>query len=497
MAVQNKGEIWLIGQNDNGIERVAKVADNANWGMDRFSAKIFFRDPHHPWTTVSSKGDTAEVALSPEYFGLNRLMINERSVSQEKGIVWVFSPYAPPLIWAPDGERLYSISAESGWSKFYSIDRAGSDRRQETFGAGDDRDLTVLSDGTIIFISNRSSRVEWSIWMKKAGGEPSLLYGQNGLIKDLSISPDEKWIAFQSSTATSPFDIYALNRGTGKVFQVTRNGGPELRRKAPTHEVVTYASNDRRIEGILYKPKNLGPSGKYPAIIRLHGGPSMQDTLTWNRTDQYLASRGYVVLAINYTGSTGYGKGHEEDNFFRIGQDDCDDVAQAAAYLKTLPCVGDGRIGVMGSSYGGYLANLVIGRYPGLFSAAVSWFGISDWLTIFDFPRLHPFVRFFFWNRLGDSAEHSELYTKASPLTYADSIRTPLLLVHGDADIVVPIQQSEILYDRMKRSGKDVELITYKGEGHGWARKETRDDAYRRAAEWFDKHLRPTKRSHL
>ncbi len=440
--------------------------------------------------TISPKGNIAKIKRSPDYFGSNDLMIDDKTVAQEEGIVWIFSPYASPLKWGPDGERLYFISAESGWSKIYSMNRDGSDKRQETFGAGDDRDFSVLSDSSMIFLSNRELAVEWSIWTKKDDNEAHLLYSQKGLIKDVSISPDERWIAFQSSTPTSPFEIFILNIESGKVFQVTTNGDAELRNRAATPEVISYRSRNRQVQGILYKPKNLTSLERHPAILRLHGGPSMQDVLMWSKPDQYLAAHGYVVLTINYAGSVGYGKIFEESDLNRIGNEDCDDVAQAAEYLKSLSFVDDDKVGVMGSSYGGYLTNLVIGKYPGLFAAAVSWFGISDWLTIFNFPRLHPFVRFFFYNRLGPIDQYYELYKSASPLTYANSIRTPLLIIHGDADIVVPIQQSEILYDKMKHFSKNVTFIRYKDEGHGWSRKGTRTDAYNRTVNWFDRYLR-------
>ena len=495
LAVQNNNEVWLIDLKGERIGSTVKLADQAGdrqgpvWGIDPLRGSVFFQESDHLWMTISSKGNIAKVKRSPDYFGFNDLMIDEKTVAQEEGIVWIFSPYASPLKWGPGGERLYFISAESGWSKIYSMNRGGSDRRQETIGAGDDRDFTVLSDGTIIFLSNRELAVEWSIWTKKDDNEVHLLYSQKGLIKDVSISPDERWIAFQSSTPTSPFEIFILNRGSGKVFQVTTNSDAELRNRAVTPEVISYKSRNRQVQGILYKPKNVTSLERYPALLRLHGGPSMQDVLMWSKTDQYLAAHGYVVLTINYAGSVGYGKIFEESDLYRIGNEDCDDVARAAEYLKSLPFIEADKIGVMGSSYGGYLTNLVIGKYPGLFSAAVSWFGISDWLTIFNFPRLHPFVRFFFQNRLGPMDQYYELYKSASPLTHADSIRTPLLIIHGDADIVVPIQQSEILYDKMKHSGKNVELIRYKGEGHGWSRKGTSTDAYNRTINWFDRYL--------
>jgi dipeptidyl aminopeptidase/acylaminoacyl peptidase len=422
-------------------------------------------------------------------FGLNQLLIDHKVVSEERGIIWIFSPYGSPIEWSPDGTRLYFLSARTGWNKIWSVNADGLDLQQETFGECDDRDFQVLTDQSIIFVSNRRRKVEWSLWHQRRGNNPSFVFGDWGTVQAPVVSPDGKKFAFLFSTPAQPPEVYIFDRTTAAARLISKNAPATLALHVVPGRIFNFPSHDREIEGILFVPPGVDSINKAPAIVKLHGGPSMHDGLSWNSQLQFLASRGYVVLAVNYTGSVGYGKAFEEADRYRIGHEDCDDVAAAARALQALPFVDAGRIGVCGSSYGGYLTNLVIGRYPDLFAAAVSWYGIADWFTNDAFPRLHPVVKYFFRDRMGDPEARKALYQFASPVTYAESVQTPLLLAHGDADTVVPIGQSEEFYKSLLARGAKVSYSVYKGEGHGWSMHATRVDAFGRMEKWFHEHL--------
>jgi dipeptidyl aminopeptidase/acylaminoacyl peptidase len=422
-------------------------------------------------------------------FGLNQLLVDDTVVCEERGIVWIFSPYGSPIEWSPDGTRLYFLSARTGWNKIWSVAADGSNLRQETFGDCDDRDFQVLTDNSIIFVSNRRRKVEWSLWHQMRGRDPSFVFGDWGTVQAPVASPDGRKFAFLFSTPARPPEVYVFDRATTAPHQITKNAPRNLAIHAVGGSIFNFPSRDREIEGVLFIPPGVDSSHKAPAIVKLHGGPSMHDGLSWNSQLQFLASRGYVVLAVNYTGSVGYGKAFEEADRLRIGHEDCDDVAAAASALQALPFVHAGRIGVCGSSYGGYLTNLAIGRYPRLFTAAVSWFGIANWFTNDAFPRLHPVVKYFFRDRMGDPGVNEGLYRFASPVTYADSVRTPLLLAHGNADTVVPVGQSDEFYKLLLARSAKVSYSIYDGEGHGWSRHATRVDAFGRMELWFKEHL--------
>jgi len=490
MAITHGDQVWLISPKKGIILRRVSGPIESRWDIDPSRQKIVFGGHGYLWSRVSRAGQQARIRKSPEMFGLNQLVIDDRVVSEERGIVWIFSPYGSPIDWSPDGTRLYFLSARTGWTKIWSIKADGSDLRQETFGECDDRDFQVLADQSLVFVSNRRRNVEWPLWHQKPGKEPVFLFGDWGTVQAPTASPDGKKLAFLFSSPTQPSELYLLNRTTGKVRKISNNTPSSLYSRVVQGRTFSYPSVQRAIEGIMYVPPGADSMHKAPAVLRLHGGPSMHDGLSWNSQHQYLATRGFVVLAINYTGSVGYGRNFEASDRYRIGHEDCDDVAAAAQALKTLPFVRAERIGVCGSSYGGYLTNLVLGRYPELFSAGVSWYGIANWFTIDAFPRLHPVVRYFFRDRMGDPKTHDALYKFASPVTYANTVKTPLLLAHGDADTVVPLNQSEEFYRVLRARGANVSLVIYKDEGHGWSRRETRLDAYGQMEQWFNMYLR-------
>ena len=490
IAFVKNGEIWIMQLKDGSVVNKIKGDIQSGWNLKANADEVVFSGDGNIWSAVSINNQHAYVRKSEEWFGMNELYIDDKMIAKEEGIAWIFSPYDSPIEWSPDGERLYFISERSGWSKIYSVNKNGEDPREETFCNGDDRDFTILSDGALLFVSNRNRSEEWSLWIKKPGRDAEPVFGKGGFISSVSVSPDKEWVSFLYSNPVEPFELYTLNLNSKHLIKISTNSSEKLKNYAIRPKVISFRSGDHEVQGILYLPYTSYFKGEIPTIIRLHGGPSMQDGLNWNSTFQYFATRGYAVLAINYTGSVGYGKEFEEADLYRIGKEDCDDVATAAKYLKSLKEPEIGKIGVMGGSYGGYLTNLVIGRYPHLFNAAVGSFGISDWNTIFEFEKLHPVVRNFFLNRLGNKPEHSDLYFEASPVNYADSIITPLLLMHGDSDIVVPIGQSQEFYNLLKKKGKNVDFIKYEKEGHGWSRKETRMDANKRTEEWFERYLK-------
>lgn len=439
---------------------------------------------------------------SSDYFSENDLVIfdletrAERVVVAQKGIVFAFYPFGAPFRWGPDGKSVYFLSARSGWDKVWRVDAAGGlPAVQVTQGDGEDRAFQVLADGSLLFVSNRGGiAVDWALWKQDPAGRTRKLFGGGGTVLGPKAATDGT-VAFLATTPVQPAELFLLPSGgpaPGAARQLTRNLPASIARSTLVSATAVRfrTDEDAIVDAVLYVPPEATPEKRVPAIVALHGGPSMQDSLAWSPSRQILAQNGYVVISPNYRGSIGSGRAFEEADRLRIGDVDHTDVLMTARGLRNFPVVDRDRLGIFGTSYGGYLTNLTIGLAPGLFRAAVSWFGISDWPSLFAFEGLNPVVYNFLKNRMGLPHEHPGLHRQASPVTYVGSIEAPLLLVHGTKDRIVPPEQSRMLHSRLAELGKKSELILYEGEGHGWNRRENVEDAYNRMVEWFDRYLK-------
>jgi dipeptidyl aminopeptidase/acylaminoacyl peptidase len=235
--------------------------------------------------------------------------------------------------------------------------------------------------------------------------------------------------------------------------------------------------------------KSLDRSRRHPAIVWIHGSGSDQNYLGWHpgsyrmyySVHQYLAQQGYVILTPDYRGSSGYHRDWATGNYLDLGGKDYLDVASGADYLKTLPYVDPDRIGVWGLSYGGFMTLQAVTVTPTLFRCAIDVAGVTDWA-----PRGGG------WTvaRMGSPAEHPEEFQVTAPIQHMEKLARPLLILHGTNDTNVAFQDSLILFDRLLKLGKPFESAIYPGEPHFFRRAHVLRDAWRRAEEFFDKHLK-------
>jgi dipeptidyl aminopeptidase/acylaminoacyl peptidase len=235
-------------------------------------------------------------------------------------------------------------------------------------------------------------------------------------------------------------------------------------------------------------PFNLKRDGTNPAIVLPHGGPTGQTVDNLNRTVAALASRGYICIAPNVRGSTGYGIQFQNANHQDLGGGDLQDEVFATKFLVDTGYVDAKKIGITGGSYGGFMTLMAIGKAPEIWSAAVELFGIIDWKTMLE--HTDPLLQAYEKSLLGDPAKDAAVYENTSPLKYIKNAKAPLLVLQGENDIRVPKQQADQLVEVMKQAGKTVDVKYYPQEGHGFAKRENQIDAIRRTLEWFDKYLK-------
>jgi dipeptidyl aminopeptidase/acylaminoacyl peptidase len=224
-------------------------------------------------------------------------------------------------------------------------------------------------------------------------------------------------------------------------------------------------------------------------VVLPHGGPTGQTLDGFNRTAEALASRGYLVIAPNPRGSTGYGKAFQAMNIKDLGGGDLQDEVYGARFLTATGYVDPRRIGITGGSYGGYMTLMAIGKTPTLWRAAVEEYGIIDWRTMLQHedPSLQAYEK----SLLGDPAENPKVYADDSPITFIRDETAPLLVLQGDNDIRVPKEEAKQIVAILQGEGRTVDAHYYPAEGHGFFKIEDQIDALTRTVDWFDRYLKP------
>ena len=224
-----------------------------------------------------------------------------------------------------------------------------------------------------------------------------------------------------------------------------------------------------------------------PALVQVHGGGTNSYQNGLNLTEQYLASRGFVVLAINYRGGSGFGREFQDLAVEDWLYDQAIDAGAAADYLRTLSYV-NGKVGIYGGSYGGSMSLSAVSLTPEKFDAAVPMRGAYSKLNTLEYTdRLGKI--FSVTGHGGTPEERPDTYAKSNVVARIKDITAPVLLLHGELDRRVPIQNFHNAVAEFERLGKTVETVTYPDEGHGFRNPDNRIDMYTRLEEFFARHL--------
>jgi dipeptidyl aminopeptidase/acylaminoacyl peptidase len=257
----------------------------------------------------------------------------------------------------------------------------------------------------------------------------------------------------------------------------------------------TLKAPQREVHGFFWPPHNpryVAPEGELPPlIVASHGGPTGHTPPGLQMRHQYFTSRGYAYFAINYTGSSGHGKAYRKALFGQWGILDRDDVAEAVEYLTWTGRIDRQRVGIEGGSAGGYNTLCALTWYPSFFAGGLSMCGVSAIQNLAE--KTHKleshYVEVLLDLKGKSPEEKNALFASRSPLYHAENITSPLLLVHGDEDVVVPIEQSKEIRRKIRERGGDAELIVLKGEGHMFQRAESWETIVVEAEKWWRKTL--------
>jgi dipeptidyl aminopeptidase/acylaminoacyl peptidase len=301
-----------------------------------------------------------------------------------------------------------------------------------------------------------------------------------------AFSPDGSLMLYIHNGPTAPSDLWSYDLAKNKSQQITHSLLAGIRSEDLVEPyLIHYPSRDGKwtISAFLYVPFNMARNGKNAAIVYIHGGPASQSMNSFNRFIQFAANQGYMVLAPNYRGSTGYGKKFQEANLFDMGGGDLEDVLAGVDWIKQTGHLDPKKIAVMGGSYGGYLSMMAITKAPDLWAAGIPIVPFVNWFTEID--NEDPVLRQGDLATMGDPQKNKALYEERSPINFIEKIKAPLLLLAGGHDPRCPKSETLQVVDAIRKRGGSVDYKIYENEGHGFARVDNQIDAYKRIADFL------------
>ena len=305
-----------------------------------------------------------------------------------------------------------------------------------------------------------------------------------------SFSSDGQRLLYYHNGPTSPNDLWVYDFQSHQSRQVTHSLLAGLNPDDMVEPfLVHYPSRDGKwqISAFVYVPHNAPRDQTHPAIVFVHGGPTSQSVNNFNRLVQYLANQGYLVIAPNYRGSTGYGKEFMDANRFDMGGGDLQDTFAAADWIQKTGYVDAKKLVVLGGSYGGYMSMMALTKAPQIWAAGVPIVPFVNWFT--EVENEDPLLHEYDLATMGDPVKNKALWEDRSPINFVDHIKAPLLLLAGGNDPRCPKSEAQQVADAIKKRGGTVELKIYENEGHGFARVENQIDAYTRVAEFLKKYV--------
>jgi dipeptidyl aminopeptidase/acylaminoacyl peptidase len=389
--------------------------------------------------------------------------------------------------------RLVFPWERDGWTHLYAIGENGGDASLLTPGAFEVEHVSQTPDGKrILFDSNQGDINRRHIWSLTPGdGVPKAITTGKG-IEWSPVMTEGGDVAFLRSNAVRPAHAAVLTGGETREMAASAIPPEFPSGSLVEPQEVTYSAADGLlIHGQLFLPRDVKPGDKRAALIFIHGGsrrqmmPGFHYMYYYHNTyamNQYLASLGYVVLAINYRSGIGYGMEFREAlNYGATGASEFQDVLGAGLYLRNRPEVDGKRIGLWGGSYGGYLTALGLSRASDLFAAGVDLHGVHDWNVV---------IRNFVQTYEPNARDEAKLAFDSSPMASVKDWRSPVLLIHGDDDRNVPFSETVTLAEQLRKYHVEFELLIFPDEVHDFLRHENWLKAYHAAEEFLNRKLR-------
>jgi len=396
------------------------------------------------------------------------------------------------------GDNLVFPWERDGWTHLYSVPAAGGAAKLLTPGDFEVEFVSLCPDRRqLIFASNQDDIDRRHLWREPVTADhPTALTRGEGIEWSPVMMSDGATVALLHSDAQRPARpaILADSGGIRDLAPETLPADFPAADLAIPQQVIFPAADGLLIHAQLFLPPPPAQASglRRPAVVFFHGGSRRQMLLGWHymgyyhsayALNQYLASRGYVVLSVNYRSGIGYGLDFREaPDYGASGASEFNDVQGAGLYLRTRPDVDQNHIGLWGGSYGGYLTALGLARASELFACGVDLAGVHDWnLEIQNWiPSYDPAAR----------PDAARLAWESSPLASVKTWRSPVPLVQADDDRNVPFTEMVRLVEGLRKQGVEFQQLVFPDETHGFLRQRTRLAAYRAASDFFDQHLK-------
>lgn len=389
-------------------------------------------------------------------------------------------------------QLVYSDSSKSNTTTLYNYNIAAGDSTEiftdpdyDVSGSWIDLDL-----GKVTAVSVYGQKTEWHVLDSSFQDDYDVLsrQGEDFDIYDSSEN-DAYWIvAYMSDVKETDFYLYDMAKHELKFLY---NAQPDLGQYEFAHmEPFSYTASDGlKIEGYATFPARVEKKD-LPTVMLVHGGPWARDTWGYNQEVQFLANRGYLVLQVNFRGSSGYGKDFMKAGDLEWGGKMHQDILDAVSYAADQGWADPGRVGVYGASYGGYEALVCAAFSPDVFKCSVDAFGPSSLLTFIEaIPPQWSVERADLLKSIGDPDKDAEFMKSRSPLYYAQDMKIPLLIAQGGNDPRVPQRESDQMVEALENAGIPVTYMLFPNTGHGFGSVEDRITFYSAMEKFFAENL--------
>jgi len=408
---------------------------------------------------------------------------------------------SPGVEFLPDGRRVWFLSERDGWMHLYTVDvgealaTGSASAKQLTSGKWEITNASLARDGKkLYFTSTEIHPGERHLYSVPLDGGPRTKITSMTGSNLAEVSPDESMLGLIYSYSTKPPEVYLMPNAPGAAAkQITTTPTDEWRSfKWIDPKVITYKARDGAdVHARLFTPEMIGArrDPSRPGVVFVHGAGYAQNAhkywASYYREYMFhnlLASRGYVVLDVDYRASSGYGRDWRTAIYRHMGGKDLDDVVDGAKYLASAEQVNPKRIGVYGGSYGGFITLMAMFTTPDVFAAGAALRPVTDWARY-----NHGYTS----NILNVPQKDAEAYRRSSPIYFADGLKGALLICHGMVDTNVLYQDSVRLAQKLIELRKENwEMAGYPVENHGFERATSWADEYRRILKLFEDNLR-------